>query len=57
MLLFYYIDQDLIVLSATDGGVAIISFTSIVGAPVGIATASLTLFFLYQQEYSKNYSI
>ena len=34
---FDYIDQALIVLSATTGGVLIISFTSIVGAPVGIA--------------------
>ena len=42
---FDYIDQALIVLSATSGGVSIISFTSIVGAPVGIANASLTLFF------------
>ena len=35
---FDYIDQALIVLSATSGGVSIISFTSIVGAPVGITT-------------------
>ena len=42
---FDYIDQALIVLSATSGGVSIISFTSIVGAQVGIASASLTLFF------------
>ena len=42
---FYYIDQALIVLSATSGGVSIISCTTIVGAPVGIASASLTLFF------------
>ena len=42
---FNYIDQALIVLSATSGGVSIISFTTIVGAPVGIASASLTLFF------------
>ena len=42
---FDYIDQTLIVLSATSGGVSIISFTSIVGAPVGIASASHTLFF------------
>ena len=42
---FDYIDQGLIVLSATSGGVSIISFASIVGAPVGIASASLTLFF------------
>ena len=42
---FDYIDQALIVLGATSGGVSIISFTSIVGAPVGIASASLTLLF------------
>ena len=42
---FDYIDQTLIVLSATSGRVSIISFTTIVGAPVGIASASLTLFF------------
>ena len=43
---FDYIDKILIILSATIGGVSIISFTSIIGAPVGIASASLTLFFL-----------
>ena len=42
---FDYIDQALIVLSATSGGVSIISFTSIIGAPVGIASAILTLIF------------
>ena len=42
---FDYIDQALIVLSATSCGVSVISFTSIVGAPVEIASASLTLFF------------
>ena len=41
---FYYIDQALIVLSATSGGVTIISFKSIVGAPAGIASTGLTLF-------------
>ena len=41
-----YIDKILIVLSATRSGVSIISFTSIVGAPVRIARARLTLFFL-----------
>ena len=43
---FDYIDKILIVLSATSSGVSIISFTSIIGAPVGIASTSLTLFFL-----------
>ena len=42
---FDYIDKAYIVLGATSGGVSIISFTSIVGAPVGIASASFTLFF------------
>ena len=42
---FDYIDNILIVLSATTGGVSICSFTSIVGAPVGIVSASFTLIF------------
>ena len=42
---FDYIDKVLIVLSATTGGVSIISFTTIVDAPVGIASASFTLIF------------
>ena len=43
--IFDYIDKTLIVLSTTTGGVSIISFTSIIGAPVGIAIASFTLIF------------
>ena len=42
---FDYVDKILIVLSATTGGVSIISFTSIIGAPVGIASASFPLIF------------
>ena len=38
-------DKNFIVLSATSSGVSIISFTSIIGAPVRIASASLTLIF------------
>ena len=45
MAVFDYIDQALIVLSATSGRVSIISFTSIIGAPIGIASASFTLIF------------
>ena len=37
--------QNLIVLSATGGGVSIISFRNIVGAPIRIASASFTLIF------------
>ena len=42
---FDYIDQALIVLSAANGGVSIILFISIIGAPVVIASASFTLIF------------
>ena len=42
---FDYIDKILIVSSAASGGVPICSFTSIVGAPVGIASANCTLIF------------
>ena len=42
---FDYIDRVLIVLSATSSGVSIISFTSIVVAPVRIASESFTLIF------------
>ena len=42
---FDYIDKILIVLSATTGGESIISFTNIVGAPVGVASVSFTLIF------------
>ena len=42
---FDYLDKILVVLSATSGGVSIISFISIVEAPVGIASASLILIF------------
>ena len=42
---FDYIDKILIVLSATTGGVSIIWFTSVIGAPAGIASASFTLIF------------
>ena len=42
---FDYIDKILIVLSATSSGVCIISSASVVGVPVGIASASFTLIF------------
>ena len=42
---FHYIDKFLILLNATSGGVPIISFTSIIGVPVGITSPSFTLFF------------
>ena len=43
---FDYIYQALNALSTTSGGVSVISFTSIIGAPVAIATASFTLIYI-----------
>ena len=42
---FDYIDNVLIVLGTTRGGVSIIFFISVVGAPVGISSVSFTLIF------------
>ena len=42
---FDYIDKILIILSATTGGVSIFSFTSVIGVPVVIASASFALIF------------
>ena len=42
---FDYIDKILIISSATTGGVSIFSFTSVIGAPARIASASFTLIF------------
>ena len=52
-----YVDEVLIVLSVTTGGVSICSFTSIVGAPVGIASASFTLIFSPTTGITKSYWI
>ena len=50
---FDYRDKVLIVLSVTSGAVSICLFTSIVGAPVGIASASFTLTFSLATEIVK----
>ena len=50
---FDYIVKVLIVLNAASGGVLIISFITIVEAPAGIASASLTLFFSLTTEITK----
>ena len=42
---FDYIDKTLIVLTTTSGGTSIISFTSIIGIPAGLTSASFTLMF------------
>ena len=43
--IFDYIDKILIILSVTTGGVSVISFTSVIEAPVGIASTCFTLIF------------
>ena len=40
---FDYFDKSLIVLSATSGSIFIGSFATVIGAPVGIASASFNL--------------
>ena len=42
---FDYFDKSLIVLSVTTGSISIASFATVIGAPVGIVSASLTLAF------------
>ena len=45
MLFFYYFDKPLVVLSITTCSVSIASFTTVIGAPVGIVSASVSLAF------------
>ena len=42
---FDHFDKSLIVLSVTSGGISIASFTTVIGIPVGIESASLSLAF------------
>ena len=42
---FDYFDKSLIVLSATSDSISISSFVTVIGTPVGIASASLSLTF------------
>ena len=49
----HYIYKVLIILSVTTGGVSIISFTSVIGAPVGIASTNFTLIFSLTTEIIK----
>ena len=42
---FYYFGKSLIVLSATSGSISIASFAAVIGTPVGITSASLSLTF------------
>ena len=51
---FDYIDKTLIVLSTTTGENCIVSHATVVGAPVGIASAGLTIVFSLATEIIKN---
>ena len=42
---FDYFDKSLIVLSATSGSISFTSFATVIGTPVGIASASISLTF------------
>ena len=50
---FDYFDKTLIVLSATVGGISIISFTIVIGVPAGLASARFTLIFSLTTEFIK----
>ena len=43
--IFYYFDKSLIVMSVTSGSISIASFATVIGAPVGIVSASFSLAF------------
>ena len=42
---FEYFDKSLIVLSVTTGSISVASFATVIGAPVGIVSASFSLAF------------
>ena len=50
---FNYFDKSLIVLSATSGSISIASFATVIGTPVGITSASLSLAFTLSTELVK----
>ena len=52
---YYYFDNSLIVLSVPIGSVSIASFATVIGIPVGIASASLSLTFSLCTVLIKNY--
>ena len=52
---FYYFDKSLIVLSVTSDSVSIVSFATVIGIAVGIASASLSLAFLLCTGLVKKY--
>ena len=51
---FDYFDKLLIVLSVTTGSISIVSFANVIGAPVGIVSASFSLAFSMSTGIIKN---
>ena len=51
---FDYFDKSLIVLSVTTGSISIASFATVIGAPVGIVSASFSLAFAISTGIIKN---
>ena len=47
---FDYFDKSLILLSATRGTISIVSLATVIGTPIGIASASLSLAFSLSTE-------
>ena len=52
---FYYFGKSLIVLSATSGSISIALFATVIGTPIGIASASLSLTFSWSTGLPKYY--
>ena len=51
---FDYFDKPVIVLSVTTGSISIVSFATVIGAPVEMASASFSLDFQFLHESWKN---
>ena len=52
---FDYLDKSLIVLSVTTGSISIASFATVIGAPVGIMSASFSLVFSITTDFVKKF--
>ena len=50
-----YFDKSLIVLSITTGGISIASFATVIGAPVGMMSASCSLAFSITTGFVKSF--
>ena len=55
ILSFDYFDKSLIVLLVTTGSISIASFATVIGAPVGITSASFSLAFSVSTGIIKSY--